>query len=111
MYMPKENLQQRVKRFLVAFQAMDDDGDIVVYGGAAVGSNNRREAAIVIELDDEPYGFTTEHARLIADIAQKMISGHSCGDGCGFHGFPTLIRALREGADASEADFNKQRLS
>lgn len=111
MCFPKENLAQRAKRFITAFQAMDDNGDIAVYGGAAVDINNRREAAIVIELDDESYGFTTAHARLIADIVQKLISGHSCGHGCALAGFPTLIRALREGADAAEAEFNNQRLS
>lgn len=103
-----ETLQVRAKRFILAFQALDGDADVVVYAGTSVGDESP-QAAVLIEMDSEPFGFTTEQARLVALVVEKMMGDHTGSNGCLYAGFPTLIRVLRQGADASDESFRTGR--
>lgn len=93
----KANAAERVKDFLNAYRAADDDADIDV----RIGTVEDGSPAVVISINGAFHGFTSDEARRIALIAEEGM--RACPDDPESASLPNLIMALRMGADEADA--------
>lgn len=93
----KSNVAERVKDFLKAYRAADDDTDIDV----RIGATEDGSPAVVISINGAYHAFTSDEARRLALIAEEGM--RSFPNDPESSGLPNLILCLRMGADKAEA--------
>lgn len=85
----------RVRAFLAAFQAADNNDDLEL----RIGETAAGEAAVAITLRGKTHGFTVSEARKLAALAEEAMRAFPMEPAV----LANLILVLRAGADKAEA--------
>lgn len=97
-----EDTEARIKQFFDCFIDMEDGADIDISGGVGHAEGEAPEPTIVIQLSKTQFPFTTDQARVIAQIAESTMTHHPRLANASF---PDLIMGLRYAADEADRIF------